>query len=821
MKQQTFNITGMTCAACQANITKNVSKLEGVDNLQVNLLTGKMSLSYDEAKTSEERIIETVISIGYGASTGSSEVTPPKKENSSKLVKLIISLILLLPLMYISMGSMLGLPMPEIFTAEETLLISPFTQLLITSVVIIINKDFFISGIKALIKKSPNMDTLVSVGSFSAYIYGIIAIYIMMYAQGHGDAETLHNYAHNLYFESSAMILSLVSLGKYLEARSKSKTTDAIKKLINLAPKTATVIRNGEAKIISADHLVEGDVIVIKPGDIIPADGIILEGFGHIDQSAITGESIPVDKDIGDTVISATVNKNGSFNIKATKVGKNTTLSKIIELVENAGNSKAPIARLADKVSGIFVPIVMGISLLTLIIWLLSGYDFEFALNTAVSVLVISCPCALGLATPVAIMVGTGKAAEYGILIKSAESLEQLHLINTVVFDKTGTLTKGKPEVTEVLITDSNFTEEKLVTFAALTEKGSNHPLALAISEKAEILPDTKVDNFKLVQGGVEADIEGKHYTCGNIDFTKTVTLISDEILTTVKSLSDQGKTPLLFTENGKMAGIIAVADTIRPEAVSVIKKLNSSGIETVMLTGDNKNTAEAIGKMLGISQIISDVYPQDKDEHIRMLQEKGKKVLMVGDGINDAPALVRSDVGIAIGAGTDIAVDSADIVLIKNSLEDIYTAILLSKKVIRNIKTNLFWAFFYNILGIPLAAGCLYPAFGILLNPMIGSFAMSLSSLCVVTNALRLRYFNNCKKKGNDSMKKVLTINGMACNHCKATVEKVLGNIDGVASCEVDLKKKTATVELTKDVDDSIMMDAVKDAGFEPVSCK
>lgn len=834
MTNQLFDITGMSCAACQANITRNVEKLPGIEKVQVNLISNKMTVDFDEEKINTEEIINTVISIGYGAALHT-ETTPtatksspiessPKKENT-KLRNLIISAILLVPLMYLAMGHMMGLPVPEIFTAEKNILISPFTQMLITLVVVFLNKHFFISGFKALIKKAPNMDTLVAVGSGAALIYGIFAMYMMMYAQGHGDTATLHHYAHNLYFESSAMILTLVSLGKYLESRSKRKTTDAISKLINLAPKTATIIRNGEKITIPADQLIIGDIIVIKPGDSIPADGIVTEGHGLLDQAAITGESIPVDKFTGDQVISATVNKNGTFNMKATRVGSETTLAQIVKLVEDAGNSKAPIARLADKISGIFVPCVIAISLITAIIWLIAGYGFEFALNCAISVLVISCPCALGLATPVAIMVGTGKAAEYGILVKSAESLEQLHSVNTLVFDKTGTLTTGKPSVTDVIVTDSTFTPEQLLSYAAAAESGSEHPLAYAITEKAKDLPRFKADNFIAVAGfGVEADIEGHHWAAGNVAFaiekaSKSPKL--NEARTEASRLAKEGKTPLIFTQDGKIVGIIAVADTIRPEAPHAIRQLRAMGINTVMLTGDNHFTAEAMGKILGISHIISDVLPQDKEAHIRELQKEGNTIAMVGDGINDAPALTRADIGIAIGAGTDIAIDAADVVLIKDSVTDIVTAIKLSRSVIRNIRMNLFWAFFYNILGIPLAAGVLYPALGILLSPMIGSAAMSLSSVCVVTNALRLRYFKSDKEKGNDSMKKVLTVNGMSCNHCKASVERALSAVDGVAEAEVNLKKKTATVVLNKEVEDSVLLAAVTDAGFEPVSCK
>ncbi len=831
MKKQIFNITGMSCAACQANITKNVNKINGIINTDVNLISNKMTVEFDETKTSEAEIINTVISIGYGAqlSDGSktklnsyqAEIT---QKNNSTLVKLIISLLLLLPLMYLSMGPMVGLNLPENIGITTNPLFSPFTQLLITMIIVILNKHFYISGIKALIKKSPNMDSLVSIGSEAALLYGVFTFYLMLNAQVSSNTELLHHYSHNLYFESAAMILTLVSLGKFLEKRSKAKTTDSISKLINLAPKTVNVIRNDVQVTILAQELIKGDIVIIKPGDILPADGIIIQGSGTLDQSAITGESIPVDKFPGDNVTSATTNKNGYFTFEATKVGEDSTLSQIIKLVEEAGNSKAPIARLADKISGIFVPFVLGISLVTAIIWLLTTKNFEFSLDCAISVLVISCPCALGLATPVAIMVGTGKAAESGILIKSAESLEVLGKINTVVLDKTGTLTTGIPKVTDIILYNDKYTEIEFINLVAALESGSNHPLAVAITKEAGDLTSHTIKNFINIPGnGIKGEILGQNWCGGNLKFIKTLIDSQQEISwaeESITSLSSQGKTPLIFAENNKIIGIIAVADTLREETTEVIRSLKAMNIEPVMLTGDNSRTAKHIADNAGILTVISDVLPQDKDSEIQKLQQSGKIVAMVGDGINDAPALLRSDIGIAIGAGTDIAIDSADIILIKSSLEDMLTSIKLSKKVMNNIKMNLFWAFFYNILGIPLAAGVLYPVLGLKLSPMIGALAMSLSSICVVANALRLRYFNN-KKKGIKKMKKELKINGMACNHCKATVEKVLSGLEGVESCEVDLKKKTATLELSKDIDDSILMNTVKEAGFEPVSCK
>lgn len=765
MKSEKFSVTGMTCAACQANITRNVQKLDGVDEVNVNLLSNQMSVSYDEAKISSADIINAVVSIGYGAesmeaaaaSGGRSDdfrsewqTRQKNAEDAQKAMqrRLIWSIILLVPLMYIAMGHMLHIPVPHIFMGTENAVISAFTQFLITVPILIINRKFFTSGYKALIKRAPNMDSLVAIGSSAALIYGIFAIYRMAYGLGHGDLELVSHYSHELYFESSAMILTLVTVGKYLESRSKSKTSDALGKLIDLAPKTAVVIRNGAEKTIPAEQVTAGDIVVIKPGESIPVDGVITEGGGYVDQSAITGESIPVEKNVGDNVISATINKNGSFKFKASKVGNDTTLAHIIRLVDEAGNSKAPIARLADKVSGVFVPTVIAIAILTAIVWIIAGQTFEFALSSAITVLVISCPCALGLATPVAIMAGTGKAAEYGILIKSAESLENLHSIDTIVLDKTGTITSGHPSVTDIVAFDKAIDERTFLAEAAAVESGSEHPLAEAVVERARDmgLGIPAADGFEAVSGrGVKATIGDSEYIAGNVNFMQENNVSN---IKTVESeagrLAKEGKTPLVFARNGKPVGIIAVADTVRESSVDAINRFNKMGLDVVMLTGDNKLTAEAIRKKLGIKTAISDVMPAQKEACIRELQAKGRKVAMVGDGINDAPALTRADIGIAIGAGTDIAIDSADVVLMKDSLGDVVTAIELSKSVIRNIHMNLFWAFFYNILGIPVAAGVLYPAFGLRLSPMIGSAAMSLSSVCVVTNALRLRFFKS-----------------------------------------------------------------------------
>ena len=834
MKTEKFDITGMTCAACQANVTRCVNKLEGVQNVNVSLLGNMMTVEYDEEQLDTQKIEDAVVNIGYGASlqTEKSTAAPvhafvsenQRKTADHKWKQLIASIILVLVLMYIAMGPMIGLPLPGILEGTENILLSPFTQLLITIAVVILNKHFFISGLKGLIRRAPNMDTLVSIGAGAALVYGVFAIYRMMYAIGHGDIETLHQYAHSLYFESCAMILTLVSLGKYLESRSKAKTTGALEKLIRLTPKTTTVLRNNIPGIIPSEEVLKDDIVIIKPGDSIPVDGTVTSGHGLVNQAAITGESIPVEKNPGDTVISATINKNGTFQFRASRVGKETTLAQIIQLVEDAGNSKAPIARLADKISGIFVPIVIVIAILTAILWLLTGHSFEFALNCAISVLVISCPCALGLATPVAIMVGTGKAAEFGILIKSAESLEQLHSIDTIVLDKTGTITTGHPAVTDIIPSNGKISHREFLQLAAAMESGSEHPLAVAVLKKAQesTIKFDPADNFEAYPGkGVSGFIGGRKYFAGNMAFITEngIDFVdSDHQKSILDKLAAEGKTPLIFASENSILGIIAVADRIKDSSRTAIKQLQDMKCNIVMLTGDNQLTAAALGKELGISEIIAQVLPADKEACIRKLQEQGRKVSMVGDGINDAPALIRSDVGIAVGAGTDIAIDSADIVLMKDSLEDIVTALKLSRAVIKNIHMNLFWAFFYNILGIPLAAGALYPAFGLLLSPMIGSAAMSISSVCVVTNALRLRYF---RRKDLKSMKKVIIVNGMSCGHCQMHVQKALAAIEGVADVQVDLETKEATVTLAKDVSDSILISAVSESGYEPVSCR
>lgn len=841
MKKEKFNVTGMTCAACQANITRNVEKLDGVREVNVNLPANSMTVSYDEDVITPQKIMDTVAGIGYGASPviqakeGKDAIRTEwesrrkSEEDSRRAMKrrLIASVAILVPLMYIAMGGMVGLPQPPIFSGMENALIFALTQLLLTIPIVIINGKFFTVGFKALSKGAPNMDSLVALGSSAALGYGIISLYFMAYGFGHGDMDIVHRYAHALYFESAAMILTLVTVGKYLEARSKSRTSDALGRLVDLAPKTACVIRDGAEVTIPAEQVAAGDIVVIRPAQTLPVDGVIVEGSGLLDQSAVTGESMPVEKHAGDSVISATTNTNGTFRYKASRVGSDTTLAQIIRLVDEAGSTKAPIARIADKVSGIFVPIVIGIALLTALVWLIAGKGAEFAVTNAIAVLVISCPCALGLATPVAIMVGTGKAAEQGILIKSAEALENLHSVDTIVLDKTGTITSGKPSVTDVILYNDTVSEKEFIVLAAAVESGSEHPLAQAVTERAksEGVSIPKAESFSAVSGrGVSAVIGGVEYIAGNPAYIRERGIqYTDDDKT--KYIAKQGKTPLLFCRGGKLMGIIAVADTVREDSAAAIKRFREMGLHVVMLTGDNAVTAEAIRAKLDIESVISDVLPADKESCIRKLQSEGHKVAMVGDGINDAPALSRADIGIAVGAGTDIAIDSADMVLMKSSLYDVVTAIELSRAVIRNIKMNLFWAFFYNILGIPVAAGALYPLWGITLNPMIGSAAMSLSSVCVVTNALRLRSF---KVKQNDKnnipnikeetkMKKILEVDGMMCGHCKAHVEKALGAVEGVAAVTADLENKRAEITLSADVPDDVLIAAVKEAGYEP----
>lgn len=850
MIKEKYNVTGMSCAACSAKVEKTVSKLVGMDKASVNLLTNSMQVEYDEKKLSSKDIIKSVVDAGYGASLAGDTKEKAKDKSikktnddaiSSMKFRLKVSIIFLAILMYFSMGSMIGLPLPNFLSGAGNPVGFALTQLLLVLPVMYVNRKYYISGFKSLSHFSPNMDTLVAVGTIAAFIYGVIAIYIMGYALNNNDINIVTEYRKNLYFESVSMILTLITLGKFFETGSKARTTDAISKLIDLSPKRANVIRDGVEENILTEDVRVGDIVVIRPGESIPVDGIIIEGSTSVDESAITGESIPVQKDKGDKLIGATINKNGSVKIKASDVGEDTAISRIIALVEEASSSKAPIAKMADKVAGVFVPVVMGIALVTFIVWLVLGYDFSFALNRAIAVLVISCPCSLGLATPVAIMVGTGKGAENGILIKSADALETTHSIDTVVLDKTGTVTKGKPVVTDIIGFDID--ENEFLKLAASVESASEHPLAEAIVEKAKEknLAISLPKDFRAQSGrGIRADIDGKKIVAGNEQAIKE-TVGNDTGFDTVfdkgNELASQGKTPMYFMADNKLIGIIAVADTIKDDSKEAIEALKARDIDVVLLTGDHKNTATAIAKQAGINKVIAEVLPTDKEEHVRKLMEAGHKVAMVGDGINDSPALARADVGIAIGAGTDVAIESADIVLMHSSLNDVATAIDLSKAVIRNIKQNLFWAFFYNSVGIPLAAGVFYSSLGWKLSPMFGAAAMGMSSVCVVSNALRLRGFkpkniknnksgndeivlieNNEKKKEEKIMTTVINVNGMMCEHCKATVEKVTKAVEGVSNSIVNLDAKNVTIEYADGTDLEKVKKAITDAGYEVV---
>lgn len=845
MKQK-FDVTGMTCSACSAHVEKAVRKLEGIAAVNVNLLQNSMVVEYDDAALTTDDIINAVKSGGYGASLqGASKAAEPLKnvaleEMAVMKKRLISSFCFLIPLFYISMGHMMGAPLPAILTGNENIMLFALTQLLLATPVLIINKKFFLVGFQALANRAPNMDSLVALGSAASYIYSIFAIYAMGYHLGRGNLEMAHHYGMELYLEGAAMILTLITVGKYMETRSKGKTSEAISKLMDLAPKMATVLRNGKEQEIPVEQVTVGDIVIVRPGQSIPVDGKVIEGFSAVDESAITGESVPVDKQVGDTVIGATVNKTGFFKMEATHVGSDTTLSHIITLVEEASTSKAPIAKLADTVSGIFVPVVITIAVLATIVWMFVGQPFSFALSIGIAVLVISCPCALGLATPTAIMVGTGKGAEYGILVKSAESLEIAHKIDTVVLDKTGTLTEGHPVVTDVLPAPGVL-RNPFLRMAASIEALSEHPLAEAIvnyaNEKEITLNDA--ENLLATAGqGIEADVNGKHILGGNLKMMQERSIDLKGFAEKAIALAEEGKTPLFFAEGEKFLGVLALADTLKPTSKDAVDAFHKMGIDVVMLTGDNKRTANAIASQLGI-RAIAEVLPQDKEQEVRRLQESGKKVAMIGDGINDAPALTRADVGIAIGAGTDVAMESADIVLMKSDLLDAVTAVQLSHATIRNIKQNLFWAFFYNSCGIPLAAGVFYTALGWKLNPMFAAAAMSFSSFFVVSNALRLKLFKpthqalyaaraaeaieaieekeNHPNEEEIIMKKVLKIEGMMCNHCTGRVDKALNEMDGVKAT-VSLEDKSAEVELTKDISDEELVKVVTDAGYEVV---
>ena len=849
--------------------------MEGMQQCSVNLLKNSMTVSYDEAKLDSGKIVHQVEDIGYGASlhqTQGSKTTGASGRGkngatdaaaaAAKQMKqrLIVSLVFTIPLFYISMGHMAGWPLPSWLLGARNHMIFAFTQFLLVLPVLIAGGHYFKNGLKNLWHRSPNMDSLIALGSGAAFVYGIYAIYKIAWGFSIEDMDMVETFGMNLYFESSAMILTLITLGKFMEARAKSKTSEAITKLMDLAPKTAKVLRNGQEEEISVDDVQNGDILVVRDGDTVPVDGKITEGFASVDESAITGESLPVDKQTGDPVTGGTINRTGYFQMEATAVGEHTTLSKIIQLVDDATSSKAPIAKLADRVSSVFVPVVITIALLAAILWLLAGQSFEFALSVAISVLVISCPCALGLATPTA-MVGTGRGAAKGILIKSAEALEITHSIDTVVLDKTGTVTQGKPVVTDVIALEADgktagentqaYTE--LLQLAFSLEKMSSHPLAEAIVKKAEACSAAfrEVSDYEMIPGqGIAGTIDKARCLAGNRKLMETNRIDISVAAGLQEKLADEGKTPLYFAQGGKFLGVIAAADVVKPTSREAIARLQEMGMDVIMLTGDNARTAEAIKKQVGIKTVIADVLPQDKEEKVRQLQEQGHKVAMVGDGINDAPALARADVGIAIGAGTDVAIESADIVLMKSDLMDAASAVSLSRAVMRNIKQNLFWAFFYNAIGIPVAAGVLYPAFHILLNPMIGAAAMSFSSVSVVSNALRLRFFTpkwkqesgtadlqttenggmmeqstaaaeiadriaqNDESKGETTMKKTIKIEGMMCQHCVKAATKALEGVAGVTAVTVSLEDKQAVVEGS--ATDEALTAAIVDAGYE-----
>jgi len=842
MRKEQFDITGMTCSACSSRVEGCVVKLPGVKDVSVNLLKNSMVVSYDEAQLSTAGIVEAVENTGYGAIPKSDpqqkteskrEVNTAQAEYKAMQQRLFLSALFTIPLFYISMGHMMNWPLPGWLLGMENALSFAFTQFLLLLPVLVINSKYFKVGFRSLLKGSPNMDSLIAIGSGAAAVYGIYAIYKIGIGMGHGDMEMVHTFMMDLYFESAGMILTLITLGKTLEARAKGKTSDAITKLMNLAPKVATVERDGQAFQIPVEDVQLGDILIVKAGESIPVDGIVVEGNSSVDESALTGESIPVEKHIGDKVIGATINKSGFLRMQAAKVGDDTTLAQIIRLVDEATSSKAPIAKLADKVSGVFVPIVIAIAAVSTIAWLLAGYGLEFALSIGISVLVISCPCALGLATPTAIMVGTGKGAVNGILIKSAEALETAHSIDTVVLDKTGTITQGRPVVTDVLL-GGEIPREELLQVAASLERLSEHPLADAIVAEAEKTgyPALSVSDFRQIPGqGITGTMYGDLILAGNRRLMEAHNISGGALMAQGEELASDGKTPLYFAKEGKLLGVIAVADVVKPTSARAVAELSGMGIEVVMLTGDNAKTAEAIRRQVGVDRVVAEVFPQDKEQEIRRLQSEGKKVAMVGDGINDAPALARADVGIAIGAGTDIAMESADIVLMKSDLLDVVTAIQLSKATIRNIKQNLFWAFIYNIIGIPVAAGLFFIPFALKLNPMIGAFAMSFSSVFVVTNALRLRWFkpkhtvqNNsaaetasvqAEKKGEIPMDKILKIEGMMCNHCVMHVQKALAAVPGVAEVTVSLEEQNAKLKLNRNVSDDVFRTVIEDAGY------
>lgn len=865
--KEKFDVTGMTCSACSSRVEKCVRKLEGMNDVTVNLLTNSMQVEFDDSKLTTNDIISAVTQAGYGASikqdsnnAAAPAAAPVQRENPMDAQlkemkhRLIVSFVFLIPLMYVSMGHMVGLPLPSFLSGHANAVSFAFTQFLLALPTAYVNRKFYIKGFQTLSHGAPNMDSLIAIGSGAAMLYGIFAIYRMSYGLGAGDMELVARYHHDLYFESAVMILALITVGKYLETRSKDKTSEALTRLMDLAPKTATIERNGQQMELPVEQVVVGDIVLVKPGQRIPVDGIIAEGSTSVDQSAITGESIPVEKEPGDEVIAATINKGGFIRFTASKVGNDTTFAQIIRLVEDASATKAPIAKLADRIAGIFVPVVISIALLTAIVWLLSGATFEFALSCAICVLVISCPCALGLATPVAIMVGTGKGAEHGILIKSGQALETAHNIQTVVLDKTGTITQGKPVVTDVQTIFS--TQEEFISIAAALEEGSEHPLAEAVLTYAaeQNISAAASEQFQSLPGkGIQAKINGTFYYAGNRRLMNEKNIPLQQWDSALDDLATAGKTPLIFANEHQVIGIIGAADVVKATSQQAIQQLKAMGVQVIMLTGDNARTATAIQQQLQLDDVIAEVLPQDKEQQIAALQAQGKVVAMVGDGVNDAPALARADVGLAIGAGTDVALESADIVLMKNDLLDVVTAIQLSKSVIRNIKQNLFWAFFYNCLGIPLAAGVFYHWTGWLLSPMFGAAAMSFSSVFVVTNALRLRKFRpvlpeqttatalpanenevqivtgvksaspilkpantpSAADSKKSSVHKTMQIGGMMCSHCQNAVTKALNSLNGVTAT-VSLENNAAYIITDGTVSDDALKQAVIDADYQ-----
>ena len=832
MMTEQFAVTGMTCAACSAHVEKAVSRLSGVQSAPVNLMLGSMTVTYDEKAVTEGDIIAAVKAAGYGASPASQTDQGQLRRDQDAALRrrkkhLIWSVVFLVPLFYLSMGHMMGLPLPQVLHTHPLLLAC--LQLALVIPILILNRNYFTVGFSRLVKLSPNMDSLVAVGAAAGLVYSLIEMGLLAAGQVSGMPD--------LYFESAGMILTLVTVGKYLEERSRGKTTGAISALLALAPESAVVRRQGQELTIPTEEIVAGDTVIVRQGGRIPVDGVITDGHAAVDESAITGESLPVEKVPGDAVTSATVTSSGYLELRATRVGGDTTLSQIIRLMEEAASSKAPISRLADRISGIFVPAVMAISLTAALLWAFAGgMDVRFCLSIAIAVLVISCPCALGLATPVAIMVGTGQAAQQGILIKSAESLELLHKVQTVVLDKTGTVTMGQPRVTDILCAPS-VTEEELLCVAASAEKPSEHPLAHAIVEESQArhIPLCPVSGFRSVPGGgIQATLSGEAVLAGNAGYLAQNGVSLAAMEADAHRLAEDGKTPLFFAESGRLLGCVAVADVVKPDSAKAIAALRRMGRRVVLLTGDNQRTANAIARQIGVDQVIAQVLPQDKAKCVAQLQQQGQRVAMVGDGVNDAPALAQADVGLAIGAGTDIAIESADVVLMKSSLLDIPAAMDLSRAVLRNIKQNLFWAFFYNSIGIPVAAGVLYPALHLTLNPMLAAAAMSLSSVCVVSNALRLRGWKppvfpdqpaptaplpesavfQSQGKEENTVNKTIHIDGMMCTHCTGRVEKALNDLPGVEAT-VDLDSKSAAVTCTPDVSDDTLRQAVEDAGY------